>query len=257
MDSTTPRQPAEHDSTAPTFQGRRNLITAGTAGLAATAFLAACSGSDAPRAGLSGEPAATTLVAPTVPNRRPTQAQLQADKDTLATANSLEVLAAQTYQAHGSKVTQLELVEAATRFAEDHTAAAAVFAEPVADHDGVGKPNEYLLTNMVEPLRSLLTSEASVADLFSSIESSIAATYIAATGTMLEASWRQTFAEHAAAAARRAAVWGKGGTGLAPNTALYPMSDLISAAAYLSTAEEEAAEGEGGETTTTEAEAEG
>ena len=253
METTTPRQ----SDPTPT---RRGVLAAGTTGLAATALLAACS-SDGPKAGISGAPPSTTLVPPTVPTKAPTQAQLQADLDTLATANSLEMLAVEVYRRHSGELATPELVEAAARFQTDHTAAADVFGADVAEHAGVGEPNEYLLTNLIDPMRSFLTSEAAVADLMSTVESSIAATYIAAVGSMLESSWRQTFAEHAGAAARRATLWGNGGTGSTPTAALFPMSDLISTAAYLSTAaEEEPAEGEcegeagaKGETTTTEA----
>jgi hypothetical protein len=249
MEPTTPRQPQSTPS-------RRGLLAAGTTGLAATAFLAACSSSEGPRAGLSGAPTPTTEVPPTVPEKAPTQAQLQEDLDMLATANSLELLAAEVYRRHGPDLTIPELAAAAERFLEDHTDAAEVFGADVAEHDGVGEPNEYLLTNLIDPMRSLLTDDEPIADLMSTVESSLAATYITAVGTMLEAGWRQTFAEHAAAAARRAAVWGNGGTGSTPTAALYPLSDLISSAAYLSTAaaEEAAAaeaDAEGGETTET------
>jgi hypothetical protein len=249
MDTTTPRQP----DSAPS---RRTLLAAGTTGLAATAFLAACSSSDGPRAGLSGAPTPTTDVPPTVPEKEPTQAQLQEDLDTLATANSLELLAAEVYRRHGPDLTDGDLAAAAERFLDDHTAAAEVFGADVAEHDGVGEPNEYLLTNQVDPMRSLLTADEPIANLMATVESSLAATYITAVGTMLEASWRQTFAEHAAAAARRAALWGNGGAGSTPTAALYPLSDLISSAAYLSTAAAEeaaAAEAEagGGDTTET------
>lgn len=237
MDSTTPRQ-------TPPTPTRRGLLTVGTTGLAATALLAACS-NEGPKPGLSGKPPVTTLVPPTVPPKKPTQAQLQADLDMLATANSLELLAVEVYRQHGAKVETEDLSASIARFQDDHTAAAEVFGADVADHDGVGSPNEYLLTNMIDPMRSLLSSEVEVTNLFSTIESTLAATYIAAVGTMLEAEWRQTFAEHAAAAARRATVWGKGGAGSTPDTALFPMSDLIPVAAYLTTpAEGEAAEGE-------------
>lgn len=248
MDTTTPRQ-------TPAAPSRRSLLTVGTTGLAATALLAACSSSDGPQAGLSGVPGATTEVAPTVPEKEPTQAQLQADLDTLATANSLELLAAEVYRRHGPGLTDAALASAAARFLDDHTAAADVFGADVADHEGVGAPNEYLLTNQVEPLRTLLTSTEPIANLMATVESSLAATYIAAVGTMLDASWRQTFAEHAAAAARRATVWGNGGAGSTPSAALFPLSDLISDAAYLTTASEEEAEAEegadSGETTET------
>ena len=248
METTTQRQPESTPS-------RRGLLAAGTTGLAATAFLAACSSSDGPKAGLSGAPVPTTEAPPTVPVKPPTEAQLQEDLDMLATATSLELLAAEVYRRHGADLTDPELTAAAARFLDDHTAAADVFGADVAEHDGVGEPNQYLLTNLVDPLRSLLTADEPIANLMATVESSLAATYITAVGTMLEAGWRQTFAEHAAAAARRTTVWGNGGTGSTPTTALYPLSDLISSAAFLSVAAAEeaaAADAEAsGETTET------
>lgn len=224
---------------------RRTLLTTGTAGLAAAAFLAACSdGQDVPEPGLSGAPTSTAPVPPTVPDKEPTQAELQVDLDTLATANSIELLAADVYRRFGTRFSDPELQAAAERFASDHEAAAEVFGADVQDHDGVGEPNEYLLTNMVEPIENLLTDDAAIANLAADIERAIAATYITAVGTLLDADWRMIMMEHGAAAARRSTVLDNGGTGSTPTTALFPMTDLISTDAYLSTAaaEEAAAE---------------
>lgn len=230
-------------TTVPTDRvaSRRNLLAAGS-GLAATAVLAACS-NHGPKAGLSGAVVAERPVA-TVPDKPPTAAQKQADLDFFATANSLELLAADVYKRFGSQLQTPELVEAAQRFVDDHTAAAEVFEAEVAGHEGVGEPNAYMLTNLIEPITSLLTNETAVADLASGVESAIAATYIAAVGTLVESEWRQTTMEHGAAAARRAAVFGNGGKGLDPASALYPATDLIPADAYLITVSEEEAAAE-------------
>lgn len=221
---------------------RRSLLTAGTAGLAATALLAACS-DDGPAPGLSGSPVTEPEVPPTVPEKEPTAAELQADLDTLATANSLQLLAADVYRRFGPRFESPDLRAAAERFVADHEAAAEVFAAEVGEHEGLGKPNEYLLTNQVAPVERLLDNDEAIAELASDIESAITATYITAVGTLLEPAWRQRIMEHGAAAARRAAVLANGGTGLTPTAALYPLSDLISNDAYLHTATEaEAAE---------------
>lgn len=241
------------DTTTPGTQtSRRALLAAGSAGLAATALLAACSDAqDIVEPGISGSPTSTTLVPPTVPDRAPTQAELQADADLLATANSLETLAADVYRRF--TFDDPELNEAAARFASDHEAAAALFGAEVPDHDGVDEPNEYLLVNLVQPVESLLDTDAAIADLAAAVERAIAATYITGVGTLLEAEWRQTMAEHAAAAARRAALLGDGGAGIAPTSALFPMNDLISNDAYLVAPEDGVAE----ESAVAEAEAEG
>ncbi len=242
---------------------RRTLLTSGTAGLAAAAFLAACSdGQAVPEPGLSGAPRSSTSVPPTVPDKEPTQADLQLDLDTLATANSLELLAADVYGRFGSRFSDPELRAAAERFAADHEAAAELFGAEVRDHDGVGEPNEHLRSNLVEPVENLLTDDAAIANLAADLERAITATYITAVGTLLEAEWRMTMTEHAAAAARRAAVLGNGGTGTTPTSATFPMTDLISTDAYLSTAAAEeaaaaAAEAEAGGESTSEGGAEG
>lgn len=236
------------DTTTGHVTNRRTLITTGTAGLAATALLAACS-DDGPTPGVSGNPVPTTAVPPTVPDKPPTQAELQADRDTFATANSLELLAADFYRRFGNRFDNLELAASAERFAADHEAAAEIFAGKAGDHEGLGEPNAYLVENQVNPVVNLLTDDTAIANLAASIEASIAATYITAVGTLLEAEWRQTIMTHGAAAARRAAVFANGGTGATPTGALFPLTDLISTDAYLTTpAEGEApADGEGGD----------
>src|SRR5690606_19456704 len=113
MDTNTPGQVTD----------RRTLLTAGTAGLAATALLAACS-DDGPTPGLSGDPVPTTAVPPTAPPKEPTEAELQADRDTFATAHSLELLAAEVYDRFGGDLQDPEMGAAAERFATDHRAAA-------------------------------------------------------------------------------------------------------------------------------------
>lgn len=226
---------------------RRTLLATGTAGLAATALLAACS-DEGPKPGVSGSPAPTTEVPPTVPEKKPTEADLQADRDTFATANSLELLAVEVYRRFGNRFQDLELAAAAERFATDHEAAAEIWASQAGDHDGLGEPNAYLMENQVNPVVNLLDNDVAIADLASGIESAIAATYITAVGTLLDPQWRQTIMSHGAAAARRAALFGNGGAGLAPDTALYPLTDLISTDAYLTTAVEgEATEEEEGD----------
>ena len=238
------------DTTRDQVTDRRTILTAGTAGLAATALLAACS-NDAPTPGLSGTPVSSTVVPPTVPEKAPTEAELQADRDTFATASSLELLASYVYKTFGPDLQDAELAAAAERFAADHDAAAAVFASQAGDHDGLGEPNPYLMENQVTPVEALLTDDAAIANLAAKIESSITATYITAVGTLLDPAWRQTIMEHGAAAARRASVLGSGGAGSSPTGSLFPLTDLISSDAYLTTAEA------GSEAEATEGEAEG
>ena len=214
--------------------GRRNML-AGTAGLAGAAFLAGCGQTHhkGPKPGLSGIPVTSTSVPPTVPVTKPSEAAIESDANNMATANSLELLLAEVYVTYGPKLENEELRTVAARFAADHADAAAIFAGQAVGHPGVGKPNEFLQANQVDPIASLLNSDESITALMSSLESSVVATYIVAAVSLVEPEWRQTLVAHAAAAARRSTIFGNGGEGSTPTAALYPMTDLVAGKAFL------------------------
>lgn len=226
---------------------RRALLRAGGLGVAGAAFLAACGQDSGPRSGLSGSAITTTTVTPEVPVTQPNAASLELDVTTLRTANSLELLAAEAYTTYGKKLTDADLRAAAARFATDHEAAAEVFAADVPSELSTGSPNPYLQANFVDPLAETLTNDAAITSLFNVIESMLTATYIAAAGTFTTAEWRQKVMTYGAASARRSSVFGNGGAGSVPTTALFPLADLIPNKAYLSP------ENEADATTTTEA----
>ncbi|MEO6627659.1 MAG: hypothetical protein ABIP03_03740 [Aquihabitans sp.] len=223
-----------HNTQAAPSVGRRKLL-AGTAGLAGAAVLAGCGQTHhkGRQAGLSGIPVTSTSVPPTVPVTKPSTEAIESDANNMATANSLELLLAGVYITYGPKLDNEELRTASARFANDHTKAAEVFAAQAVGRPGVGTPNEFLQTNQVDPIASLLNNDAAITALMSSLESSSAATYIVAAVSLVEPDWRQTMVSYAAAAARRSTIFGNGGEGSTPTAALYPMTDLIAGKAFL------------------------
>ncbi len=216
---------------------RRSLLRAGGLGAFATAFLVACGGEN-PQAGVSGLPDTTTSVAPTVPTTVPSEAALTEDRNQLQTAQSVELLVASVYARFGKDLTDAELRDAAARFEADHTAIAAALgeAEETEETELSSAPNEYLETSLVEPAIDGLRDDVSIANFLASLESALAATYVNAAGILTDPAWRQRTMSYGAASARRLAVLGDGGQGLAPTEPLFPVRDLIPAQAYLGAA---------------------
>lgn len=212
---------------------RRQLLRASGITAATAAFLAACGTKNKEQPGLSGEDPSTTSVAPTVPIGTPSQAALDEQTTQLRTATSLELLAAQLYQTYGSKLTDADWKAASDRFATDHTAAAAEFTNKLPAKDQVTEPNAYIQKNSVDPVADGLTSDGPILDFLSSVESSIAATYVVAVQLMTTSDLRSLFAAHAGSAARRDALMSNRGAGAVSNAALLPITDLISNDAYV------------------------
>lgn len=234
------------DVSAPT--SRRDLLLGGAFGAAATAFLAACGGGDSAPPGQSGLAPTTTLVMPTVPLEEPTDEDLADDVTQLRTATSLELLAAELYADYGPRLTNEEWAGHAARFAADHEAAAEAFQEATPVLERVYEPNQVVQEETVDPVKATLLNDTAILNFFAGIERTLAATYLTATAAFNVRDGRANFAANAAAAARRAALLGNGGEGVAPTGPLFPTTDLIASAAYLS--EENAmlaeAEAEGG-----------
>ncbi len=224
-------------TTTPDAPSRRSLLKLSGLGVAGAAFLAACS-KDEPKAGQSGDPVTTTLVAPEPPEETYTAAEITFDNVVLKTASSLELLVADAYKANASKITSDTWAGEIERLQTDHETTATMFSSTAKGNDPrATKANEYLQTNLIEPAAGSLIDEASTLDFLASLESMLAATYITAVGTFTTAKWRQKVMTAGGAAARRAALLGNGGTGKAPAAALYPLVDLIPTAAYLTAAE--------------------
>ena len=224
---TTPA-PSPADGTS-----RRNLLKLSGLGVAGAAFLAAC-GKDHPDTGQSGNPVATTVVPPAAPPEEYTAAEIEADNVMLKTASSLELLVAAAYKDNASKVTSADWAPEMERFQADHEATATMFSSAAKGKDPrTTQPNEELQTTLVDPAAGSLIDEASTLDFLASLERMLASTYVSASGTFTTAKWRQKVMTAGGASARRAAVLGNGGTGKAPTTALFPVSDLIPSAALL------------------------
>jgi hypothetical protein len=220
---------------SPTGTTRRQIITTGAFGAAAAAFLAACGTKSDRKAGQSGDDPTTTAVAPEAPLPEVTDADLAYDQDLLRTATSMELLAADLYEKYGPKVDDAEWKANLARFATDHAAAAKTFQDESKPDARVDEPNEWLITNSVEPVEDQLNdgSDAVILDFFALLESTFAATYITAVSSFSQVEGRAQFAGFAEAAARRNALMGNGGKGNPPRFALYPLQDLIPNEAYV------------------------
>lgn len=211
---------------------RRQVLRTGTIGLAAAAFLAACSKEET-NGGQSGTPVASTSTPPTVPTLEPTQAALDLDQTVLRTGSSMELLAAEVYTTYGPQLADGDWQDAATRFAADHEDNAKVFRRATQSDKRIDVPNAYLRDTLVTPVEELLTDDEAILDFFRDIESTIAATYVTAAGSFTTAEWRAQVSAFASASARRVAVLGNGGEGQAPDAPLYPLADLVSNDAYV------------------------
>lgn len=212
---------------------RRQLLRTSGIAAAAAAVLAACGTKNDIPSGASGQDPTTTSVMPTVPIKEPSEADKQYDVTVLRTATSLELLAVQLYTNFGKDITDADWNAAAAQFATDHQAAADTFTAATDKADQVTEPNAYIQENSVDPIANDLTSDAAILSFFATVESSIAATYVTAVGTMTDPEGRNDFAAYGAASARRSALLGSGGTGTAPSSALLSTADLIANDAYL------------------------
>lgn len=216
-----------------TTHSRRQLLRTGALGAAATAVLVACGTKSDSKSGLSGASATTSVVEPTVPETDPKPSALENDITLLRTATSLELLAADVYAEQAGRLTDATWVATATRFGEDHRAAAAAFRDETPDEFKVDEPNQFLLDNFVAATEGNLLDDPAIFNHLRSIENAITATYNNATGQYTNAAGRANFGAHASASAGRAAALGNGGKGEAPTSAVFSTKDLIPNAAYV------------------------
>ncbi len=212
---------------------RRQIITTGAFGAAAAAFLAACGTKSDKAAGQSGLDPTTSIAPPEAPLPKVSEADLANDTDLLRTATSLELLAVDLYQEYGRLLEDADWKANATRFAADHKAAAAAFRNETPAENRVDEPNQYLQENTVDPFVDQLTDDRTILSFFAGLESTLTATYITAVSSFSQVEGRAQFAGFAEAAARRNAVMANGGDGAAPESALYPLQDLIPNEAYV------------------------
>jgi hypothetical protein len=242
---------ADRDATTPATT-RRNLLLTGTLGAAATAFLAACGTKTPDTAGQSGIDPTPTIVTPTVPLEGASEVELTTDVQNLRTAASLELVVASAYTTYGPKITDAEISAQAARIAGEHTAFAATFNEGVVDRAEaanavlteanqlpddlvVTEPNEWVQTNVIDPVADQLTSDTAIVSLMGKLESMLAASYTQVVSDATTTEWRAQWASIAGGAARRAALLSNGGEGAVPTDALYPSTDAVSNNAKLVT----------------------
>lgn len=229
---------ANHDT--PTTS-RRSLLKAGSVGVFAAAFLAACS--DDEPVGISGNASPTTEVAPTAATREPTETELEEVQVQLATLASVEALVADVYGRYASRITGAETAPLVARFGDEHAAAARALTA-MTDAKTTAEPNAYLEEHLVAPAESTLLDEEHVQSFLRNLESSLTATYVNAIPLLPEREMRQTLMTHGGATARRVTTLSAGEV---PKGAVFPSTDLIANEAYLREAEAEATEDEAAE----------
>jgi hypothetical protein len=151
----------------------------------------------------------------------------------LQTARTLELLVVEVYDTYGPRLGDGEMRATAERFGADHTAAAEAFASLAPQTEESGRPNEFLVENMVEPIAGSLIDDQAILAFMGDLESALTATYITAAGILTAEQGRQQIMTYGGASARRVTVLAGGGAEAAPTDALYPLDDLIPGEAYL------------------------
>lgn len=221
----------------PNTTSRRNLLRAGTLGVAGAFVLAACS-DDTPDAGVSGPPTPTTDTPPTVPITVPNATAIENDAIQLRTLRSIELLAAEVYTKRTGDLKDSAMAATAARFGQAHEAAATFLSDAIdeRDKDNIvddGTANAYLQANMVDPVDDQLIDDDAVLAFLGQLESTLAATYINAVGVFTTAEWRQQAMIFGAADARRVTVLANAGKGDYPEDPVYPANDLVAGDAFL------------------------
>jgi hypothetical protein len=188
---------------------RRRFLTAGGLTLATSALLVACgdSGDD------GSIPVSGTLPVPgeegATPTTTPEQGQ-ETDLTLLRTAQSIEVLAVDTYQAaiDSGLVTTPAIADAAQLFQQQHREHADLVAETTTEAGGepYDQPNEYLSTEVVEPALGVLDGEEGIVSLALALENTAAQTYVFAAELLTTPDLRQAVMSIGATEARHVSV---------------------------------------------------
>ncbi|CAN5731391.1 hypothetical protein BH10ACT1_BH10ACT1_00120 [soil metagenome] len=220
-----------------TTTSRRNVLRAGTLGLAGAIVLAACSDEN-PDAGLSGSPVPTTATPPTVPTTVPSATAIENDAIQLRTLRSIELLVAEVYTKRTGDLKDARMAAMASRFGGAHDDAAQFLSDAIDERDDDdivddGTANAYLQENMVDPVSEQLVDDVAILAFFQELESSLAATYINSVGIFTTAEWRQQAMIFGAADARRVTVLANAGEGNYPEDPVYPATDLVPGDAFL------------------------
>jgi hypothetical protein len=180
---------ADEKATLLGVPNRRTFLMGGMV-LAGGAVLAACGQEDAqvPRTGtLPAVPSTTTTTAP---------GSAETDRVLLQTAQSIEILAVETYQTalDSDLLTEQAAKDIAELFQAQHQDHADALAAAIRTAGGspVTEANGYLLTNVVEPAVAELTDQTSVLVLAREVENVAAQTYTEAGGVFSTSALRRT-----------------------------------------------------------------
>jgi hypothetical protein len=183
----------------------RRMFMVGGVVVAGGALLAACkkSSNQTPLTGeLPTPPSTTTTTAP---------GSAANDEVLLRTAQSIEVLAVQTYQKalDANILEDQSFIEMAKLFQGQHQEHADALTTPIRAMGGqpVTEPNEYLLTNQIDKEVSDLAEAKDVLTLFRDVENIAAQTYTEAGGVLTTGDLRQSAMSIGAVEARHITVW--------------------------------------------------
>ena len=155
---------------------RRSFLTVGGATVAGSAILAACATKKPPQTPVTGSteaaPASTTTTAP---------GSADTDITLLRTAQSIEVLAVQTYGTAltSGLLTTPSLIDMIKLFQSQHQDHAGLIASVTRDQGGTpyDTANKYLDVEVVTPALAAATDEASIVALATELENTAAQTY--------------------------------------------------------------------------------
>ena len=211
---------------------RRTFMVGGVV-LAGGALLAACAKKKTPQVPESGAlppvPSSTTTTAP---------GSAATDKVLLQTAQSIEILAIETYQAaiDSGLITDATVKDVAKLFQSQHQDHSDALAEAITSAGGkaVTARNQYLADNVVDKAVAALTDQKSVLVLARDIENLAAQTYVQAGGVFTTPGLRKTGMSIGETEARHITVLNLA-LGYAPvPLALMPTSKAIDPKGYVS-----------------------
>jgi hypothetical protein len=182
---------------------RRAFLRVGGITVAVSAVVAACGSSDTETLPVTG-----TL--PTSIEGGPIEPGQEVDVTLLRTAQSIEVLAVDTYQTalDSGLVTTTALADTIRLFQEQHGEHAGLLAATTRDAGGTpyDEPNSYLQDQVVGPVTEVLASEEDVVALAVELENTAAQTYVFAAEVLSAPALRQGIMSIGGVEARHLAV---------------------------------------------------
>ena len=183
---------------------RRGFLKIGGATVALSAIAAACSSEPETQLGVGGT-APPSLEAAGIYD---TGEEL--DLSLLRTAQSIEVLAIETYQKllAGDLLSTAAVADAAQLFMDQHRDHAGLLSTTTEDTGGVAydQPNEYLLATVVDPALEAATDEEAAVKLAFALENTAAQTYVFAAELLSTPELRQAIMSIGGVEARHVSV---------------------------------------------------